>query len=221
MLPGNSRDLLYWATQESEAATRPTMTCNNHMVKHTAMSRPATQNNSRVSIQHCSCTGPQQYAHYFTIVFPFVRECHSHVAKWRGVGQVSVLSINRARCQPRPAFYQQRYCSLCSVAIASNGSRAVLQGIVELKPVLLISRRFSSSVRKLRDVDMLFDGSGRIRSTVHPSVGRRHIPQSGNGQIGVPAQPIAARKEPWMRAIWFGDRQRTRRICGLEEIVRF
>ena len=38
MLAHHSRDLLHWATQESEAATRPTMTCNNAMAKHTAMS---------------------------------------------------------------------------------------------------------------------------------------------------------------------------------------
>ena len=38
MLAHQSRDLLHWATQESEAATSPTMTCNNAIAKHTAMS---------------------------------------------------------------------------------------------------------------------------------------------------------------------------------------
>ena len=85
-LAHHSRDLLHWATQESEAATRPTMTCNNAITKHTAMS-PSGHAKDFLCVDLALSLAPAQDNMHATL-YPLLRECHSHVARcrWRGVG---------------------------------------------------------------------------------------------------------------------------------------
>lgn len=86
ILAHHSRDLLHWATQESEAATRPTMTCNNAIAKHTAMS-PSGHADDYLGVDLALSLAPAQ-DNMHAMLYPLLRECHSHVARcrWRGVG---------------------------------------------------------------------------------------------------------------------------------------
>ena len=86
ILPGHSRDLLHWVTQESEAATRPTMICNNPIAKHTAMT-------SSGHAKEFSCVDPALplhrlettwvYSRYFTPAFAGMSLARCEVARGR------------------------------------------------------------------------------------------------------------------------------------------